>query len=246
MGTAAIPSTVLLLATAAWTLVLGRAETRFAGASVVLMAVSLWTATVASLTGMLVARSRWARRTGLGITVAHAALAVAVPADPIWWVALGLSATAAMLLSGPWLTGVLRSRPHATGPPTRAVLVPLVLVGTPFAVGLAGGQGGAALAVGGLALLAAFWFIRTLPWALTVVRFVWPLAAVALAWPLGLPAGVVAAAAGVAVAVLAWNKSVTRAVIPLVERGSVVRIPPELAPGEVLDAARLDERGRPR
>src|SRR5690606_13229207 len=74
----------------------------------------------------------------------------------------------------------------------------------------------------------------------------WPLLAVALAVTLGFPAGIVAAAYGVAIGAIAWHSSVRTSLHPLVESGTRVPIPPELAPKEVLDAADIDDRGRPR
>lgn len=240
-----ISSVLLLLSTGAWTAVLATAPHDYAGSSVVLMAVSLWVATVAALAGMLVVRSRWARRTGLGVTAAHALVAIACPVDVLWVVAATASVVAAISLAGPWLNGIVRSLPNASGPPNRAVLVPLLLMTVPFAVGVVAGEGIAAVIVGAASLVGAFWFIRTLPFALVVVRVIMPLIAVVCAWWLGWRAGVVAVALTGAAAWLAWHKSVTRAVIPLVERGTLVAIPPELAPRDVLDAARLDDRGRP-
>jgi len=245
--TAVVTAAILLLAsTGAWTVVLARGLHAHPPTAVVLMAVSLWVATVASIAGMLISRSHWARRLGLALSLGHAAIASIAPVDPWWWVGAALSMAGAVSVAGPWLKGYVRSLPAAAGPPARAVVIPILLVGTPFLVGLAGGDHGTAALVGGGALLAAFWFVRTLPAALMVVRVVWPLAALAGGWFMGWPAGTVAAAMGLAVATLAWDSSVTRAVVPLVERGSVVPIPPELTPREILDAANLDEKGRRR
>lgn len=241
-----LASAGLLLTTAAWTVVLATATPERSGMGVVLIAVSLWIATVVSLTGMLVARARWARRLGLAVTAAQGGLALLIPPDVWWGTALILSALTAVSLGGPWLDGIIRGRPSASGPPTRAVLLPLVLIGVPYLLGYTGASGPAALTVAVTALVAAFWFIRTLPGAIAAVRFIWPGLALGLAFPMGWPTGVTAAAAGVAVAVLAWHSSVRNAVHPLIETGSRVSIPPELAPREILDAADIDESGRPR
>jgi hypothetical protein len=45
---------------------------------------------------------------------------------------------------------------------------------------------------------------------------------------------------------MAWHPEVKVAFHPPRETGRVFPIPPELAPKEILDAADLDERGRPR
>jgi hypothetical protein len=47
-----------------------------------------------------------------------------------------------------------------------------------------------------------------------------------------------------AAAIAAWNRGARLAVRPLLERGHPVPIPPELAPAEVLEAARIDRKGR--
>lgn len=237
---------VLLLSTAAWTVVLAISSSDLSDPATVLIAVSLWSATVTAVTGMLVARARWARRLGLAVTAAQGGVALVFAPGPWWGAALVVSAVTAVSVGGPWLDGIIRGRPSASGPPTRAVLVPLVLLGVPYLLGMAGGEGTAPLILAGSALVAAFWFIRVLPGALLVVRAVWPVLALALAWPMGWPTGAAAASAGLAVAFLSWHSSVRTAVRPLVETGSRLPIPPELAPRGILDAADLDESGRPR
>lgn len=237
-------ATALLLSTAAWTVVLGASQ--HPEIAVILMAVPLWVASVVSVTGMLLARARWARRLGLAVTAAQAAAGV-LSGPGVWWgIALVLSASTAVALGGPWLDGIIRGRPSAAGPPTRAVLLPLVLIGVPFFLGIAQGEGALEIVVGVAALASAFWFIRALPGALAVVRVLWPGLALAVAVPLGWPTGAVSAAAAIAVLGLAWHPTVRNAVHPLIESGSRVPIPPELAPREILDAADIDDTGRPR
>lgn len=236
----------LLLSTAAWTVVLAASGAGRSDVAVILIALSLWIGTVASLTGMLVARARWARRLGMAVTAAQGAVGLLLPPDLWWGVALALSASTAVSLGGPWLDGIIRGRPSASGPPTRAVLLPLVLVGVPYLLGLADAEGAVPLVVALSALVTAFWFIRTLPGALAAVRILWPGLTLALSVPMGGPPGVVAAASAVGVGALAWHSSVRRAIHPLVESGSRVAIPPELAPREILDAADIDDSRRPR
>lgn len=244
---AAFAAGALVVSTAAWTVILGRGLTvGVTGASIVLIAVSLWVSAVVSVTGILVARARWARRLGLVTSGGHGIVALLAPVDVWWGVAAVLTAVTAVAIAGPWLDGVVRGRPSASGPPARVVLIALGFLWVPFAIGVAGGDGWPAVSIGLSALAAAYWFIRALPGALLVVRVVWPLLAVALAVPLGLPAGIVAAAYGVAIGAIAWHSSVRTSLHPLVESGTRVPIPPELAPKEVLDAADIDDRGRPR
>ncbi|CAN5804294.1 hypothetical protein BH23ACT5_BH23ACT5_11670 [soil metagenome] len=244
---AMITALLLVLATGAWSAAMAVMPPGTSGTGTVLVTMSMWTATVTSIAGMLVARSRWAQRLGGVIAAAHGVVATLRPIDVWWMVALGLSAGAAVALAGPWLAGEVRTRPSATGPPPRAVLVPLLLVATPLALGLARGDDVPAAVVGAGALLAAFTFVRALPGALWAVRVVWPALAVALAVPMGGTApAALSFAASVSVAAMAWHSSVARSVRPLVRRGSVVPVPPELAPRDVLGATGLDDRGRPR
>lgn len=239
-------SSLLIFSTGAWTVVMALHPAPRPTVAVVGIAVSLWTATVAAIAGMVVSRSRWARRTALAVTAAQAILAVIWPVDG-WWAAAAVAGVGtALAVGGPWLNGIVRSRPAASGPPTRVILIPLLLISVPFLLGVAGSGRAWALIAWLSALLAAFWFIRVLPGALIVVRLGWPVLALALAWPLGWPAGAVLAASGLALPALSWHSSVTTAVRPLVRQGSIVPVPPELAPRDVLDAANLDERGRPR
>ncbi len=238
-------SLALLVSTAAWTVQLAIGAEGYSGVSVVLMAVSMWVSTVVSLTGMLVARARWARRLGLAVAAAQGVLAVATPPGAVWATALAATAFTAVSVAGPWLDGIVRGRPSASGPPERVVLIALLLLGVPFAFGVTKGADTPALIVGLSALVTCFWFVRTLPGALLAVRIVWPLLAIGLAYPMGFPATTVAVFAGIAVGTLAWHSSVRNSVHPLVESGSRVPIPPELAPREVLDAAEIDDRGRP-
>ena len=123
------------------------------------------------------------------------------------------------------------------------MLIALLLLGVPFAFGVTKGADTPALIVGLSALVTCFWFVRTLP-ALLAVRIVWPLLAIGqpIRWAFRRRRGVFA---GIAVGTLAWHSSVRNSVHPLVESGSRVPIPPELAPREVLDAAEIDDRGRP-
>jgi hypothetical protein len=61
---------------------------------------------------------------------------------------------------------------------------------------------------------------------------------------IGAPALLVA---GLIVVIPAWHRDVALAIAPAApSRGTAVAIPPELVPPEILEAAGLDERGRPR
>ena len=216
--------------------------------SVFMLGVGLLTMANVAVVGMVVVGGRWARRTGLATIGASLVIAVIRPSDPIWFVALAVTVIAGVLLFQPVVTRQIRKLPSATGPPNRAVVVSLLLAFTPFAVGLASWDQETAMTVvvGLSAPVAALWYSRVLPGGLLAVRFVWPALAFGLAVFQPLPVAVVSVAIAVAVLWLAWHREVKVAFHPPRETGRAYPIPPELAPREILDAAEIDERGRPR
>jgi hypothetical protein len=216
--------------------------------SILLMGLGLLIGGVVSVAGLVVSGGRWSRWLGLAVTVACALVALIRPIDAMWVVATLLTALGVAALNLPGVTERVRKLPAATGPPTRAVISPLILLAAPFVIGIAstGATEWPALTVGLSAPLVAFLYARVVPGGLWAMRIVWPLLAVVLAWPMGGLAGVMSAALGVAVATAAWHPSVKVAYSPPREVGSTYPIPPELTPPEILDAARLDDRGRPK
>lgn len=213
-----------------------------------LLAVDLLVLTAVALAGMLVAGGRWARRLALAVVGAGAAVAVALPADGLWTVALAFSAGAVVGLAGRGMKGVVRERPAAAGPPTAAVVLPLLLLTVPGLVGASrpDGLGPADWTAAAVAAVTAGVYAKAAPGALLLPRVVAPAALVVAGILGGLPGGAVVAVAGAAVAAVAWTPAARVAVRPLVEAGSRVPVPAELTPSEILDAAGLDERGRPR
>jgi hypothetical protein len=94
--------------------------------------------------------------------------------------------------------------------------------------------------MGGLVL-----YTKALPGAVLAVRQILPASFLVLGIWVG-RTGLVMMLAGLGVAVLAWQKDAKLAVRPLAAPGTRVPIPPQLVPSEILDAAGLDEKGRPR
>jgi hypothetical protein len=180
--------------------------------------------------------------------VATLLIAVIRPIDTMWFAALAASIAAGVLLFLPIVTDGIRKLPSATGPPVRAVLLTLLLIVAPTPLGLAAWDQPtlATLVVGLTAPLAALWYSRVLPGGLSGVRIIWPLLAIGLAALQPLPATVVSVLTALVVLAMAWHPEVKVAFHPPRETGRVFPIPPELAPKEILDAADLDERGRPR
>jgi hypothetical protein len=101
------------------------------------------------------------------------------------------------------------------------------------------------IVVGLSALVSAFLYARVIPGGLLAIRILWPGLAIGLAPLFGFPGGLVSALFGITVAGLAWHPSVKTAFHPLSETGTTYAIPPELTPEEVLDAAQIDDHGRP-
>jgi hypothetical protein len=240
-------ATTPLLAALAWAAALAIDPGPFAPASVLLMMVGVLGMATVGMVGLTVTGGRWAHRTSLAALAAMFIVAVARPVDVLWVLALTVTALAAVALLAPPLTGAIRRLPAAAGPPPRAVLIPLLLIGFPFALGLAAwDEPSTGTSIVGLtAPLAALWFARVFPGGLLAVRVVWPAVAFALAFTQWLAPAIVSLCGGAIIAILAWDRTVSVAVHPPRERGTVYPIPPELAPREVLDSADIDERGQP-
>lgn len=235
-----------LLAALAWTVALLVDGEPLEPAGVVLVGLGmLVTATVATV-GMVVVGGRWAHRlafTALGLTLVLAAIR---DIDAIWIAGMAVTGGSLLALLSPTVIRGIRKLPAAAGPPPRAILPPLILLVSPAALGFVGNDASswALLVVGLSAPIVAFVYSRVLPGGLVAIRLVWPLLALTLSPALGWVAGGLAAAIAITVAVIAWHRSVKASYHPPREVGSAFPIPPELAPKEILDAARIDEKGR--
>ena len=237
-----------LLAALLWTAALIVDPEPFAAAPALLIGVGLLSMASVATVGMIVVGGRWAHRLGfasLGVTVV---LALARDIDVVWAAAIGTSTLATIAILSPTVTRTIRRLPSAAGPSPRAVFPALILVSTPALLGLVGNAASpwallvVCLTAPGIALL----YSRVFPGGLIAIRLAWPALAIGLAPWLGVTAGPTSALLGVIVAVLAWDRAVRASYHPPREVGTTFPIPPELAPKEVLDAAELDDRGRPR
>ena len=237
-----------LLAALAWSAALVVDPGPWESAPAFLLAVGLLALATVATVGMVVVGGRWAHRLGLvtlALTLVPAALR---EADIAWFIGVTLTVVALVALLSPALTASIRRLPSAGGPPPRAITPAMLLLAVPALLGMIGNDAPpwALLTVGLTAPSAALLYSRVLPGGLLTIRLVWPALALALSPVLGSPAGVASALAGVAVAVLAWDRSVKTSYHPPREVGTTFPIPPELAPREILDAAEIDEKGRPR
>lgn len=236
------------LAALAWTVALLIDGGPYQPTAVFLVGLGLIVSAVISMVGMVVAAGRWAHRQAMAVVTAAFVLALARPIDGWWIAALLITTIAAAALFMPALTSGIRKLPAATGPPARSIIAPLILVGVPYFLGVLSYDvvGWPVSLVGISAPIVALAYSRVMPGGLILLRVIWPVLAVALALPMGWSRGLVSAFLGVTVALVAWDQSVKTAFHPPYETGSAYPIPPELAPREILDAADLDDRGRPR
>lgn len=203
--------------------------------------------TAVTIVGALVGAARWSLGLGLGLTVVSAALAIAHPVGPAWVVLVGLTALAAGGLIATGLRGTIRLRPRADGPPARATALPLALLGVPLVVGVVqpGGVDAVDWLVVALSAAIAVWYSQALPGSLWVARFGSPALVGVSAVAVDVPAALPVMAVFIGISALAWTTDARIAVQPLAEPGKAISIPAELAPRDVLDAAGLDDRGRP-
>ncbi|HEX2368091.1 MAG TPA: hypothetical protein VHM94_02535 [Acidimicrobiia bacterium] len=214
------------VSTLLWALRLALPGTFIPQQSAVLLALDLLVVTTVSISGLLVAHGRWARRLGWVALGMHGIAAAITQPDPLWWVGLAGSGIAAVAWAGPWLRGWVRLFPAATGPPARAVLLALGLLLLPAVVALTNPSGpgwqGWLLAAGSL-LLAALYARAVMPmlWVLRLglIPLAVPAVIVAPLW-----GAVVLAAAVMVLAGLAWSADARLAVAPLVA-GPPPRLP---------------------
>ncbi len=245
--TSAIAASTPLITTLLWVVTLTVSPGSLAPGSVLLTGVGLIGLATTAVIGTIITRGRWAWRLSLVVLVLGGVLAVVTPVSTLWAVSLAVTGLSLVAMMSPPVTGSLRQRPPATGPPVRAVIVPLILIGIPFLLGLAAADtpSWATMVVGLTAPVCALWYARVLPLGLLAIRVLWPLLAIGLAFAQEVRPAVVSAVAGGVIALLSWHPSVKVAFHPPRETGTSLPIPPELTPREVLDTARLDDRGRP-
>jgi len=205
--------------------------------------------TLVAASGTLLARGRWAGPIDAAVAAAWIGTAVATPLDALGWATILVAGAALAAVTGPWLRGWLRHRPRADGPPPVAVALLLALLATPPAIAFASPEGLPipAVVLCAWAPLLALALARITPGALAGTRVIHPALSVAAGVALGLPGGIVAIGLGAFVTVLGWRRDLALAIAPAVPiRGEAYAIPPELAPPEILEAAGLDEHGRPK
>jgi len=216
--------------------------------AVLLIGVGLLATSTVAVVGLVLVGARWARRMAYASVGSTFILATLIPLDTLWVIGALAGFATVIALASPAVTAGVRRLPSATGPPQRSVLLTLVLLGTPLALGLVSWTGAntATLVVGLSAPLTAFWYSRVLPGGLYLARYVWPAFAIGLALVQPTGAAVGSLGLGALVAGIAFHPSVKAAFYPARETGTAFAIPPELVPPEVLDEAHIDDHGRSR
>jgi hypothetical protein len=235
----------LLVASLAAAFLLTGPDAAWANGSGALLAIGHLTLTAVTIVGALVGAARWSVGLGTALAGFLALPAVLHPIDPAWTVMVAAAGLALVGTLGTGLRHVVRQRPPADAPPRTATALALGLLAMPVVVAVAqpGGVdvGDWLLAIAALVL--AMWYTRARPSALWAARLTLPTLAGVTFLVVPVPAAIGVAAAWAVLARLAWTTGARLAVIPLAAPGHSVRIPPELAPGEILDAAGLDDRG---
>ena len=238
----------VVAATAAWALRMASTDSPFSGGAAALLAFDALLLAVVVIAGLLIARARWARRSAGGLLLVEAALLPALPADG-WNLAVLMLVTAAFVaVTGPWLEGWVRKMPRAGGPSERIVVLVLGMLAVPGAAALTapGGLEWGHVVLAIVAIAAGWAFGRALPAGLWAARLVLPAAGIVAALQSRWFTGLALAAFVATLTALSWTRESSLAIHPLVPlRAATFRIPPQLAPPEVLSEAGLDEHGRP-
>lgn len=237
-----------LVAALIWTVALIVDNEPFGTAGALLIGVGLLSLSTVAVVGMTVTRARWSHRLGIGTAGLGLIAALLRPIDPVWVAGLIGSSAAGAAMFLPGVTTRMRKLESAGGPPPAAVAVPLLLLAVPVALGAVPGrsEAWAILTIGLSAPLFAFAFSRVIVGGLLGVRLIWPGLALALSPLLATPAAITSAVLAFGVAATAWRPEVKASFHPPRERGTSYPIPPELVPGDILDAADIDEKGRRR
>ncbi len=233
-----------MLAILTWLVALMIDPGQFEGWSVVLLGGGWIVMASITTVGLVLVGGQWALRTLLIATATGLYVGLFRPSDPLTVTATALTAAAMIALLSPQMSREVRKLPSASGPPPVAVMATLIPLSLPLLLGLIPvPANGWSVVVALGALVAAFLYSRTITGGLVAIRFGLPVLTIAFATPMGIPHGVVSLALVGAGTAVAWAPQVAAAFHPLIEKGSTYAIPPELAPPDILERARIDESG---
>lgn len=212
-------------------------------AAALLAAAGVLTTALVSFAGLTLRGSVWAAAL-MAVSIVAAGLLGAItpvgtPTIALW--ALALVALGALALVAPSLERA------STGPPPQAVALTVGLLFLPYVLALSDPSGpSTAHWIAATVVVVAAWLYARAWWiGLWSVRIVAPLAVVGAAAFSPLIGSIVLLATAGVVAALAWTRPVRLAVVEIAPlRSPAYPIPPELAPDEVLEAARIDRTGK--
>jgi hypothetical protein len=205
--------------------------------------------TIATVSGVLLARGAWSRWMALIAATVWFIPPIAGTLDALDAATMAATVGAATIAAGPWLGRWLRHLPSSNGPPGSAVVLLLLLLGTPISTGFAAWGDSPGIAALVLVLWSgalAFGLARALAPALWVGRIGHMPLAAATGILIGFPATTPILAKAAIETVLLWRRDIQLAVSPLVpQRATTVAFPPELVDPAIMEAAGFDDRGRP-
>lgn len=210
----------VVAASLAWTVHLGTAPDPFAADAGLTVAVGIVVLSVIDAAGILLSRGRWSRWLGYALLAAEGALFLITELSPTSVVAVALTGSSLVGLSGPWLDGWLRRRPAAEGPGPRPLGVVFGLLAVLPVIGLASPSGLTTWhgVLGGAAVLLVWSYARAQLWALWAIRLVLPFIAAPAVLQSPWGGGALLAALVVVVTALAWTREALLAVNPLMDR----------------------------
>ncbi len=232
-----------------WAVRLVSADDPLAAAPAMLLGADVILLAVVAVAGYVLAHSRWAYLLAMGVVGFELAMLALIDRD-FWAAALAAGCLAILGLGlSPPARHWVRDRPARRGPPPRVVVLVVGLLVMPALVALAApsGPGLWHWLLVAVALLGGWGYTRALVPALWLLRTTFPAAGLLAAITSPWPGGAALAAATAGLTALAWLRDASLSAAPLAPpRVVTYRIPPELAPAEVLEQAGLDEAGRPR
>ena len=212
-----------------------------------LVAVDLVVVTAVNVVAMVLSPRRWVRNSIGVIGGAWAGLAIALPADPLWIIAV-VTCVIGVALAWTRLVDEWFHRVKPDRVPAKATSLALGLIWLP---GLVGGLGIPDVTPGGwimvaFGLVGGWAYARALPGALWTIRLALPPLGIVSIIGLRLPAAAGVIAATATLTVLAWTADARLAVrSPVPRRVTPVSILPEITPPGLMESAGYDRRGRP-
>jgi hypothetical protein len=210
---------------------------------------SLTILSLAAIAGLLLARGRWARWTCIGLPLGWLVVGIVDGLAAPWIIAGVAAGIGVAVAAGPGSRGWVRTLPSTHGAPPAATVLLLSLLAFPVAVALVDHSALSTLSLVAVAssVLAALLYSRGGVAMVFAMRVLVVVAAVTAFLGAPFPGSVLVAVVGISMTGLTWARSVMNAAAPVIPvAGSGYRIPAELAPGDILNAAGLDEHGRKR